>query len=68
MKYLSPLKFSLEIALRKEFHDSLIAQWVLDSFGYDMGIEFCRTLVIVYFVSGRIIALIAFVAQTARFA
>lgn len=68
MKYLSPIKFTLEIALRKEFEGSFIGEAVLDYLGYNLGIQLSRIIIIGYFVGGRVLAAIAFIVQTSRFA
>jgi hypothetical protein len=67
MKYLSPLKFALEIPMVEEFKDSWQGQYVIGLFDYNFGIANCRYVVIGYLVGAKILAYISFVWQTRKF-
>ena len=68
MKYLSPLKYAMELVLTQEFTDSELAQnTTMVIFDYDAGIQTCRIILLSYFLGSRILAYLAFVIQTKKF-
>lgn len=67
MKYLSPMKYSLEIPLQEEFKDSPQGQFVIGLFDYGYGVDKCRYILAAYLVGSRLLGYLSFVWQTSRF-
>ena len=67
MKYMSPIKYSLEIPLQEEFKDSWQAKGVLTLYDYGFGIANCRYILLAYLLGSRMLGYASFVWQTSRF-
>ena len=67
MKYLSPMKFSMELVLIEELKGSVFGQISLSVYDYTMGSSYCRYIMLGYFLLGRISAYFVFVHQTKKF-
>ncbi len=67
MKYLSPMKFSLEVVLTQELKGSPFGEISLELYDYKFGLANCRYVMLAYFLLARISSYLAFVHQTKLF-
>jgi hypothetical protein len=67
MKYLSPMKFSLEVVLTQELKGSMFGELSLELYDYKFGLANCRYVMLAYFVVARVSSYLAFVQQTKLF-
>ena len=68
MKYLSPLKYAMELVLTQEFSDSELGKsTTMVIFDYEAGLKQCRIILLCYFLGSRILAYLAFIVQTKKF-
>ena len=67
MKYMSPMKFSLEVPMHEEFKESWQGQFVMDALDYGYGVSTCRYILMAYLFGSRLLGYISFVWQTSKF-
>ena len=60
MKYMSPMKYILELVYRAEFQDSKLGTFYVEQFNYNLGDQTCRIVLLSMFLGCRILGFILY--------
>ena len=60
MKYMSPMKYILELVYRAEFQDSKLGTFYVEQFNYNLGDQTCRIVLLSMFVGFRLLGFVIY--------